>query len=219
MQYHNSPEWQRYLELKKERPGAFAAGALDIITDHDRVDAFYERTGKKLGVMYESPFHLLVVDLVSADPEGDCFAYERLLPAVEHGAIVAVAKSGDDYILLRQFRHAPRRSMLAFPRGFGEPGLPARDNAKKELREELRIPEPPDSDVHYLGRVTADSGILSTEAEVFLCEVEPPSLRSGYEGIEGLCLVSASQLDEMIRRGDITDGYTLAAWSLYRTQR
>lgn len=219
MPYHETPAWKRYLELREQRPSAFRNGVLDIVTDPARIDAYVEKTGKKLGVLYESPYHLLVVDLVrqaQAEPasgDADCFAYERLLPAVETGAIVAIPMIRDSFVLLRQYRHAPRESMLAFPRGFGEEGIPAEDNLRKELREELGTAEI--SNVRRLGAIAADSGILGTKAEVFLCDLEHPVLKQGYEEIEEIRLLSENELKERIGRGEISDGYTLAAFALY----
>ncbi|MBE7005437.1 MAG: NUDIX hydrolase [Ruminococcaceae bacterium] len=219
MRWHETPEWARYLTLREQRPAAFQDGALEIVTEADTVDRFAEASGKRLGVLYESPYHLLVVDLVKpvgAD-ERRMFAYERLLPAVESGAVVAMPLYGDRLVLLRQFRHAPREDMLSFPRGFGEPGLSGRDNLRKELFEEIGAPEV--TEIHYLGTVAADSGILGTRAEVFLCHVDRPQLRRGYEGIEAVELLSERELSARIASGGVTDGYTLAAFALYVSQK
>lgn len=40
--------------------------------------------------------------------------------------------------------------------------------------------------------------------------------RDGYEGIDELILYSAAEIDELIREGEISCGYTLAAWALYK---
>lgn len=213
MQYCDTPEWRRYIELLRLRPAAFRGGMTEIITDRDEVNAYYEKNGRRLGVVYESPYHLLVVDLVRESGDAEPFAYERLLPAVESGAVVAVPVYDGRFVLLRQFRHAPRESMLAFPRGFGEHGLGAEENLRKELREELGVSEV--TDIRRLGSVAADSGVLGGEAEVYLCRVSRPSLQTGHEGIEALELLSERELTELIRAGEIKDGFTLAAFALY----
>jgi len=218
MRYHETSAWTRYLELREARPSAFRSGALEIVTDAGLVDEFFEATGKQLGVLYESPYHLLVVDLVrrSADDgeTGDLlFAYERLLPAVESGAVVAVPVYQGRFVLLRQYRHATREEMLSFPRGFGETGLSGEENLRKELHEEIGTAEI--GNIRFLGTVAADSGILATKAEVFSCDVGRPHIRKGYEGISALELLSESELSEQIRTGKIADGLTLAAFALY----
>ncbi len=219
MRYHETHAWVRYMELREQRPAAFQQGMLEIITDPDTVDAYCETTGKRLGVLYESPYHLLVVDLVRQVAEGDAagsgkpFSYERMLPAVASGAVVAIPVYQGRFVLLRQYRHALREYMLSFPRGFGEVGISGRDNLCKELHEEIGAQEV--KNIKRLGTVAADSGILGTKAEVFCCEVDCLCSRKGYEGIESLELLSQSELSDKIRAGAISDGFTLAAFALY----
>lgn len=218
MPYHETQAWKRYLQLREERPSAFLAGPLEIITDTKIVDRFAEETGRELGVLYESSYHLLVVDLVrqsSPEERGPerYFAYERLLPAVERGAVVSVPMYGDRFVLLRQFRHAIRNPALSFPRGFGEAGLSAEENLVKELREELGAAEV--TDVRLLGTVNSDSGILGNQAEVFFCRVDRLQIVQGYEEIEACVLLAEDELRALIRSGEIRDGFTLSAFTLY----
>ncbi len=184
--------------------------------DPDLVDAYYEAEGKPLGVLYESPYHLLVVDVVRRNGDGGdapLFLYERLLPAVGSGAVVAVPRYQGRFVLLRQYRHALRKEMLGFPWGFGEEDLSGEENLRKELREEIGAAEV--NNIRCLGTVAADSGILATQAEVYLCDVDRPHIIKGYEEIEACELLSESELLERIGSGEITDGYTLAAFALY----
>lgn len=49
-----------------ERPNAFTQSpVLSIVTDKQRMITFMERTQKQLGVVYKSPFHLMIVDLIA----------------------------------------------------------------------------------------------------------------------------------------------------------
>ena len=113
-------EWINYLRLMRERPELFQDdNRLKIVTNLEVVDDFEKKTGKKIGVVYQSEYHLFVVDLVE-DTEGYRFAYERLVPAVRKGAVVSIPIYKGKMVLLRQFRHALRSVQYAFPRGFGE---------------------------------------------------------------------------------------------------
>lgn len=77
--YFKSEQWSAYLKLMEERPAAFQdSEQIRIITDPETVMEFIERTGRTIGVLYQSPFSILVVDLVR-DAGGEVFAYERLL--------------------------------------------------------------------------------------------------------------------------------------------
>ena len=210
-----SEEWKDYLRLTRERPECFQQDErLSIVLDEETVREFVSRTGKKIGVAYRSPYNLMVVDLVR-DPAGKVFAYERLLPAVAKGAVVTVPVCEEHYALLRQFRHAIRREQYAFPRGFGEEGLSAEENAAKELEEELgaRV-----LSVRTLGSVAADSGISSTSVVVVACEIDRTVLKKDYEGIQDVVLLSKEDLTRWIVSGRIDDGFTLSAWALLRAE-
>lgn len=55
-----------YFDLMHERPNAFTQSPiLSIVTDKQRMLTFMESTNKQLGVVYKSPFHLMVVDLIA----------------------------------------------------------------------------------------------------------------------------------------------------------
>ena len=208
----NSPEWLKYQALMRERPALFAPSELlEIVTSLDAVCRFEAETpGRKIGVLYESPFSLLAVDLVR-DRTGRLFCYERILPAQPRGAVVAVPVFEGKYVLLRQFRHALRAEQYCFPRGFGEPGIPAGDNVRKELKEEIG------ADVlsaRRLGAVSGDSGLTGGMAEVYLCRIDRPCARQEEEGILEVLLLSPGELRQWIREGKITDAFTLAAWAL-----
>lgn len=61
-----------YFCLMQERPDAFIQSpVLPIVTDKQRMITFMERTQKQLGVVYKSPFHLMVVDLIAGVNGGE----------------------------------------------------------------------------------------------------------------------------------------------------
>lgn len=204
-------EWNQYLSLIQDRPEAFAdTGSIHIVTDPAVVATFQEKTGRTIGVVYNSPYHLMVVDLVY-EQEGKYFAYERILPTVKKGAVVVIPQYHDGFLLLKQYRHALRDYQYAFPRGFGEEGVSAADNVRKELEEELsaRI-----SEAVFLGTCVADSGVCGDKVNVFSCVVEDFSVNEGYEGIFDVIQVSHEELKQWMRSGKLNDGFTLSAYSL-----
>lgn len=208
----NNKEWLRYKELMREHPDSFINnGQLTILTDERIVEEFEQQYCKTIGVVYESSFHLMVVDLVE-NFNGKRFAYERLLPAIGKGAVVAVPVYNGKLVLLKQYRHAIRRMQYSFPRGYAETGISPVDNVLKELREELGAEV---ESCKQLGTVAADSGISGNEVSVFLCEIQNLELKYGYEEIEDLVTLTKEELAEWISDGKIDDGFTLAAFSLY----
>ena len=211
--YNENKEWQDYLKLYEERPELFLqSDQISIIFDENTINTFVEKTNKKIGVLYKSDFHILVVDLVS-DKNKKLHTYERLLPSVNSGAVVALPIQNNRLILLKQYRHAIRQSQYCFPRGFGEVGLSAQQNVEKELKEELHAHI---TKTQYLGNIIADSGILSTQASVFACEVENIQKSYGYEGIEDIIFLTPKELETWISNKKITDSFTLSAYSLYK---
>ena len=203
--------WNRYLELMKQRPEDFEDnGSIHIVTDLRVVQRYQEETGTVIGVCWESPWHILVTDLVW-EQEGVYFPYERLLSVQPRGAVVCIPKCGEYFVLLRQYRHAVRGYQYAFPRGYGEAGLSAEENARKELWEELGARA---KTVKRLGSVIADSGVSGTSVEIYLCEIDTYSQKTGYEGIAEVAEVDGPMLEDMIAKGQINDGFTLSAWSL-----
>ncbi len=215
MDYIKEEEWLRYLALRKERPDDFRGSEqLKLIFDEQLVCDFVEKTGKRIGVVYESPFHLLLVDLVE-NPQGKRFAYERVLQTVQRGGVVMLTKFQNQYVLLNQYRHAIQATQYGFPRGFGEANLSIEENGKKELQEELDAEV---EQVEYLGKVYADSGTLGGEVSVLECEVSKWKKKIGYEGILDVAVLKQEEFDALIRNGRITDGFTLAAYALYRAK-
>lgn len=202
--------------LKKERPKEFQENPyFPIVLEPEQVETYVQETGVKVGVVYSSPYHLLVVDLIRND-DGSLYTYERLIPAVERGAVVALPRYKEKYVLLKQYRHSLHEYQYAFPRGFGEPGIVAEENVKKELWEEIGATV---ESCSHLGVVVADSGVSGNPVDVYTCELSHIEEQPGHEGIETIYFVSREELEEWIRIGKIQDGFTLAAWALYFSQK
>ncbi len=216
-QKEQSTEWKRYQTLMTERPALFAPcellsieTSLDVICDYE-----LNTPDRVIGAVYESPYSILIVDLVR-DREGNRYCYERILPAQPNGAVITVPVYEGKFVLLRQFRHAIRKEQLCFPRGFGEAGITAAGNAGKELMEEIGAAV---LSAKRLGAVSGDSGLSSGMAEVYACVVTMPQKPQTKEGIHEILLVSKEELDQMIQNEKITDALTLSAYTLYAAKK
>ena len=210
-----SEELKKYFELMKERPEQFRPSDMICIeTDLDRIQNYERETGKKIGVIYRSAYNIFVVDLIRTN-NGTYYTYERLLPAVKVGAVVALVMCQNRFVLLKQYRHAIRDFQYAFPRGYGEEGVNAEENVRKEIQEEIGATV---IGTEYLGTVVADSGLCGNAVSVFICEVENVIEKYGYEGIESMVMLEEEELAAWIQNGDITDGFSLAAYGLYKAR-
>ena len=78
---------------------------------------------------------------------------------VEHpGAVVILAKDGDDLLFVRQYRHAVARELLELPAGKLEQGEDPAQAAARELREETGYSC---ENVLHMGVICPSPGILS----------------------------------------------------------
>lgn len=203
----------RYYKLMSERPKDFKNhGEIDIILNRSELEAYQKENNVTLGVIYESRFHLLLVDLVR-DINGTVFTYERMLNAVPGGTVMVTVHNGK-FVLLKQYRHAMRDFQYAFPRGFKELGLTSLENAKKELSEELNNTT---ANYEKLGAVVADSGLCGNIVDVFKCEiVDDLFFKVKTEGIVDILEVTDEELTKMIHNNQITDCFSLAAICLIK---
>lgn len=210
MDYFQQTEWINYCKLREERPCLFKdSEVISIIWDKAIISKYIKNSGHKIGILYQSEYNILLVDLVK-DRSGNLFAYERVIPTTDSVGVVAVCVYHDKYLLLRQYRHALRDLQYTFPRGFGEHDIEADDNVIKELKEEIGAKV---SDVRYIGLVHPDSGLTAGNARVYMCQIEEYCLTK-EEGIDEIILLDERELKEWISKGIITDGYTLAALEL-----
>ena len=204
-----------YFALMEQRPRLFASSDIyPIVTDRAAIEAYESQTGKKIGVLYKSRFNTLVVDLIAG--ENGYFTYERVIPTALGHAVVCIPVINGRLLLVNQYRHAVRDRQLSFPRGFGEDGIAPADNAKKELFEEVGAVA---RECILLGSVSADSGLVGAECDVFLCYADSFAEVCADEGITGVELLDEVTLEELIRERKITDGFTLGAYMLYKTRK
>lgn len=204
-----------YLLLMEKKPWLFEKSSVyPIITDIEKIREFESKTGLKIGVLYKSAFNMLVVDLI--DGKNGPFAYERVIPVASERAVICVPVINNKLLLLEQFRHPTRTKQLCFPRGFGENGIPPIENAKKELFEETKAVA---RECIPLGSLTADSGLIGAHCDVFLCFADSYDESSREEGIVSTVLLGEEELFEKISRGEIDDGFTLSAYSLFKASK
>ena len=208
---------KKYYKLRKERPELFESkDNLPIEFNIKAITRFMRDTKRKIGVVYESPYRMLIVDLIRDEANRRYYAYERVV-SLQKGGVVIIPLHEGRIVLLNQFRHSLRDFQLSFPRGFGEIGISPEENAKKELCEELKLEAKNITDLTYLGDVVADSGLCGDNVSVYTCNVSIPKREEEikHEGIIGTVEKTTEEFKQMIQNAEITDGFTLSAYSLY----
>ncbi len=203
-------EWVKYKELWINKPELFIEYCeLEIIFEEKVIEKFELENQVKIGVVYESKFHMLIVDLIRTNEQ--LYTYERIIP-INKGAIITVPMIDNKFLVLKQFRHAHREIQYSFPRGFGENGITSFENVKKELMEEVCGVT---KNIEYLGKLTSDSGVIANIADVYFCELDSFGNNGQHEGIKEVILLDEVELNTWIREGRIIDNFTIAAFCLY----
>jgi len=132
------------------------------------------------------------------------------------GVVVVPLLPDRRFILLKTFRPNVRSWSLEFPRGGKDPGTSLLSMLKKELSEEMgaRILEDP----VRIGEVFPDSGFLASRVEIYRAKVEITGIgaHEATEAIKSLVFVSKEKLDDLVKSGEIKDGYTLSALALLK---
>ncbi len=219
----------KYQEMIKSNPIIFSndKALLKIITDEETIkkweaerksqlaDSSLPEEWGEIGVLYEDPYIILLRDLVEF-PSGDLGSYFRIINSADLSggqAAVVLPLIGSKVLLLRQFRHATRKWHWEVPRGFGEPHTSAENNAKKEILEEINGEI---SELVNLGPYNSNTGIEGANVLLFFAKLKSAGDTNQDEGIESYQLVDIDKIETMIRDAEITDGFTIAAFTRAR---
>ena len=218
-----------YQNLLQKNPEIFSNedALLKIITDADAIEKWQaerkiqlrekglpEKWGE-IGVVYEDPYVVLLRDLVLF-PSGALGSYFRLINTADlrgGQATVILPMVENKVLLLRQFRHPTRQWHWEVPRGFGEPDTPPEVNARKEVLEEI---DGEITELIDLGPYHGNTGIEGVEVELFFARLNSAGKTNQDEGIESYHLVEIDRVEKMIRDAEITDGFTIAAFTRAR---
>jgi ADP-ribose pyrophosphatase len=195
--------FEEYELLRRSRPELFAnpPGAWSVILDE------FPPEGGPYGICYRDRYLTLLRDPV-AFPDGRTGGYLRALHSSGHAGAAVLPTHDGEIVLLRHFRHATRQWHWEIPRGFAEPGDSAERTARREVEEEIGVPA---ESIEFLGDLHADTGVAGSKVGLFWAAVGRPDLSVHEEGIDRIELVTPRRLDVMLRKGEITDSFTMAA--------
>lgn len=122
----------------------------------------------------------------------------------------------DQFVLLRSYRHAIGETIWELPRGFIDENETPPQAALRELTEETALRCAP-AHLIPLGSYVPEPGTMAVRAAVFAatqCQ-GVPALPADELGLEGLRLVGAAAMAEMVDAGEIDDAATLIAYYRY----
>jgi len=167
----------------------------------------------KIGVILDDPYIVILRDLVEF-PGGNRGGYIRLYNRayLEKGAagVVAMPVKEKKVLLMHNFRHATRSWHWEIPRGFGEPGVSAENQARAEIQEEIGVEV---IKLEDLGVYFNNTGLEGNPITLFVVQIAGEPVIKYEIGIDALRWVSVEELERMIANAEITDGFTIAAYT------
>jgi ADP-ribose pyrophosphatase len=215
-----------YFELVKKAPHLFdnTNALLNIVLD-DRIIIDWESRRKeelrqrnlplewaKIGVLLNDPYNIIIRDLVRF-PDGVMGGYIRSITAASlrggKGVVVLPEYEGK-IMLLHQYRHPTRQWHYEVPRGYGEPNIPAEENARLEIEDETggEIEQ-----LVSLGDFYNNTGYETAPVALFYAKLSSIGTGNINEGIESFVWLTVKELEEWIASEKITDGFTIAAYT------
>lgn len=211
-----------YLTFARERPELFgpADAGVKILLDPGDIRAVEAATvanlrrrglpvsGAEIGIISHDPYVWILRDAVEF-PDGDRRPYTRVINRVGNGAATLALYEGR-VVLTRQFRHALRRWSLEIPRGAIEPGETPEQTATAELREEIGGEV---RDLVAMGFLNGSTHLHANGTYLFfahLTRVGAPQLAEAITSVEQ---VTVAEFERMIAASEITDSFTLGAFS------
>lgn len=163
----------------------------------------------RVGIVYQDQYGMILRDAVRF-PGGALGTYIRFIGGADGAPTTIVLPFYQGKVLLvRRFRHATRTWHMEIPRGFGTKDISAEDNARSELAKEIGASV---SCLVSLGPLGSD--LESTE--LFYAEIASYGEPGAHEGITEVVLVVVSELERLIREGQITEAFTIMAYTQAR---
>ncbi len=172
-----------------------------------------------IGIICNDPYVVILRDLVEF-PGGFRGGYIRLYNRayLEGGAagVVTLPVKDNQVLLMHNFRHATRGWHWEIPRGFGEPGVAAETQACAEVQEEIGVEV---DELVNLGLYFNNTGLEGNPIWLFLARVTQDPVVNEEIGVDKLRWVAVEELESMIASAEITDGFTIAAYTRAKLRR
>lgn len=120
---------------------------------------------------------------------------------------------GTYFTLVRQYRYPVGMHVLEFPAGHVEEGESPEDTARRELKEEAGFSC---KILYRIGSVQLAPGAVNQEGYIFLATDLSHGEQQLEESEDGMTThkVTQEELEDLIRKGEVRNGPTLAAFAL-----
>ncbi len=218
----NDDRLDEYLAFARAHPALFATpeGGVRILLERSEIEAVehdiraglaargIDPSGADVGIVLRDPWFYVLRDAVEF-PDGARRTHARAVNRIGEGAAALPVHRGR-IVLLRHFRHAPRRWMREIPRGGIDPGNTPEQTVRQELAEEMGARA---TRIERLGYLHGSSNLFASGAHLFYAEVDAVGAPQLAEGIASVDAVSIAEFEKLLLDGEITDAFTVATFA------
>ena len=157
----------------------------------------------RVGVLADDAYIGHVVRDAVRFSDGTAGLYNRVIAS---GGIAVLPILRDAIVLIRIFRHAPRRWFLEAPQGFMPEGSDAAEVTRRELMEEIGASV---TELTALGEVYTSTALTSERLKMFAARISGTGEPQRSEGIEAIRAIPRAEIDALMLDGTICDGPTI----------
>lgn len=163
----------------------------------------------KVGIVAQDAWVIVVREAVEF-PDGARRTHSRIFNRTLNHGVAILPLLGDRVVLTRQFRHALQNWSLEIPRGGVEVGKSPAESARAEVEEEIG------GDISELVELPFMNGSTNVYAHgvytyfARLTRIGGPQIA---EAITSLVQVTVRDFENLIRRGEIVDAFTIGAFA------
>lgn len=210
---------RRYQRTQDDFPDWFDNPAncpTHILTDRDdicaaqqavyaeRHAAGFQTDDLRVGVLAEDHYMGKLIRDAVRFADGKLGLYNRV---VATGGVVVLPILADGIALIRIFRHGPRRWSLEAPQGLLLPNSDPKDEARRELIEEMGATV---EEVVPLGIVYTSTALTSENLKMFAARISAVGKPQRSEGIDSIHRIAKADIDRLVLDGTICDGPTMS---------
>ena len=156
---------------------------------------------------------LIRVETLEVELETGQTAYRELVR--HHGAVCVLLRAPDGRLaLVRQFRIGAQKEMLEVVAGILDPGEAPDAAARREVREETGYTL---KRLSRMGRLFPTPGYVDEHITCYYGEADEQGARAlDHDERVEVELLDEAEFQARVRRGELEDAKTLAAWALYQ---
>jgi len=146
----------------------------------------------------------------------------KVSPQNDGGVVLFVKNQNNNIYLHHAYHYASDDVFLELIRGFQDADEDSMTSAKRELEEEISYNYEIVSEPIFLGKIYPDTTILNSYASLYTIEIESkdklPQHQDTMEALGNGAFYPLDELNKLIAKGEITDGYTLSAYAILKAK-